>query len=168
MSEVHDARAVANKLLDLADALDLSLDTLGLQKIIFFSHGLWLAKHNRPLVIQAFEAWDYGPVVRVVYKAFKKVPKGSGITSRANLKDFVQNKNVLATSDFSGEELAFLKDILEFYGKIDSISLMRLTHQLEGPWDKIRSTKVFSVGGVIENYLIQDYFRGTEHLHPTV
>ena len=60
----YDARAVANFLLDHADARGLSLTQLMLLKLLYFSHGWYLNRFKSPLVENEFEAWEHGPVIR--------------------------------------------------------------------------------------------------------
>jgi uncharacterized phage-associated protein len=68
---MHDARAVANFFLDRADRRGMRLTIMTLLKVIYFAHAWHLVKENKPLVAQPFEAWQYGPVNRVVYEQFK-------------------------------------------------------------------------------------------------
>ncbi|MGH6962497.1 MAG: Panacea domain-containing protein, partial [Dongiaceae bacterium] len=67
----YDARAVANCLLDYADSKSSEITLLTLMKVIYFAHGWHLARFGQPLVTNHFEAWERGPVVRVLYDEFK-------------------------------------------------------------------------------------------------
>src|SRR5579872_5281695 len=78
----YDSRAVANLLLDAADRRRLHLTQLSLYKLLYFSHGWYLADKASPLIIHDFEAWKYGPVVKVLRDEFAKF-KDRPITSRA-------------------------------------------------------------------------------------
>lgn len=42
-----------------------------LQKLVFFAHGLHLAKHDAPLIKERFQAWKFGPVVPSIYRDYK-------------------------------------------------------------------------------------------------
>ncbi len=66
-SAPYDARAVANLFLDLADARHLRLTQVSLLKLLYFAHGWYLASHSNPLIVQEFEALQYGPIVKVVW-----------------------------------------------------------------------------------------------------
>ena len=77
-SPPHDARAVANFLLDAADTHNITLSITSLLKIIYFAQGWHLAKYNRPLIGQSFEAWEFGPVIRVVYDSLIACPTVPG------------------------------------------------------------------------------------------
>ena len=67
----NDARAIANYLLAKAELDQCSIDHLKLQKLLFIAHGWHLGLNKSPLFRQAVQAWPYGPVVDVVYQAFK-------------------------------------------------------------------------------------------------
>jgi len=62
----YDARIIANALLDIADEQNRSLSITSLLKILYFSHGWYLAKYDKNLIAHEFEAWQHGPVIRVV------------------------------------------------------------------------------------------------------
>jgi uncharacterized phage-associated protein len=81
-----DPRAIANLLLDLAERRQMPVTNLALQKLLYFAHALFLIEKKRPLLSGYFEAWQYGPVQPVVYKAFKESGKNP-ITTRANRLD---------------------------------------------------------------------------------
>lgn len=66
-----DPRIIANAVLDRAAAEGRPVTNLDLQKIVYFLHGHYLVRHQRPLVEGEFEAWPYGPVHRVLYDAFR-------------------------------------------------------------------------------------------------
>ena len=66
-----DPRSVANLLLDIADEQRLPITNLTLQKLLYFAHALFLIKTRQPLVSGYFEAWRYGPVHPLVYRAFR-------------------------------------------------------------------------------------------------
>ncbi|MBA3519059.1 MAG: DUF4065 domain-containing protein [Rhizobiales bacterium] len=63
---------IANYFLDRADAGGQPISPLSLLKILYFAHAWHLAKSGEALVGQPFEAWQYGPVNRVVYSQIKQ------------------------------------------------------------------------------------------------
>lgn len=132
----YDGRAVANLLLDLADELGLSLTNMAVQKIAYFAHGWRLAECGEPLIKQPFEAWDYGPVIKSVYDAFKSAGR-SKITDRACGFDPVERTPFLIAADFAPEERAFLRAILAAYGRYSAITLSEVTHRKGGAWDRV-------------------------------
>jgi uncharacterized phage-associated protein len=72
---MNDARAVTNFFLDRAEARGAKLTIMTLLKVLYFAHAWYLAKEGKPLIAQPFEAWEYGPVNRVVYDQFKTLGK---------------------------------------------------------------------------------------------
>ena len=70
----HDARAVANRLLQLAEEDGNQLTVMQILKLVYFCHAWTLALYDRPLIEQPIEAWRYGPVIPDVYHSFKKIP----------------------------------------------------------------------------------------------
>jgi uncharacterized phage-associated protein len=50
----HDGRAIANFVLDQADAADVAITPLALQKIVYFCHVWALIEFGRPLVKHSF------------------------------------------------------------------------------------------------------------------
>lgn len=68
----HDVRAVANAVLELAEANGRGVTNLALNKIIYFLHAGYLHERGVPLVSAKIEAWDHGPVFREIYHQFKK------------------------------------------------------------------------------------------------
>lgn len=155
----YDARAIANFLLDYADSKNVTVTNLALLKIIYFAHGWHLKMFRAPLVKNTFEAWQHGPVIRVVYDAFKN--HGSNpVTSRAKKFDPEKNDYVTATTDISESLAEFLKNIFDIYGGTDPFKLSEMTHVPGGPWDIImkKSRDNICLQLKIPNDLIADHF----------
>ena len=54
-----------------------SISNLHLQKILYFAHMIYMGRNDgQPLIREAFEAWEYGPVVPVVYHDAKGYGSG--------------------------------------------------------------------------------------------
>lgn len=157
----YDARAVANLLLDMADQRGQPLTQMSLLKIMYFAHGWFLAMNNMPLVRQDFEAWEYGPVVKVIrdeFKNFKKEP----ITSRAQRLDIYTGTRELVKPLENLEHVDFVKSIYEFYHVYDAWKLSEMTHEEGSPWDALwnadRPTGRLALR--IRNEDIKDHFNG--------
>jgi uncharacterized phage-associated protein len=132
----HDARAISNALLERADARGRPLTHLSLQKILFFAHGWYLAKHNRPFIGQPFEAWRYGPVNRVVYDQLK-VFKDRPIQIRLLKVDASTGEFRAVAAELSDQDQNFLENIHDYYSEFDAGKLVDLTHETGGPWQKV-------------------------------
>ena len=132
----YDPRAVANLLLDLAAREDdppLTISNLALQKLLYFAHGHFLMRTQKPLVSGAFEAWTYGPVHPAVYQAFKS-EGGRPITIRANARDVITGA-VAALPDIDDVEVRrVLRNVLRSYGHLSPGRLVDISHAPRGPW----------------------------------
>lgn len=139
-SGAHDARAVANHLLDRAEALGVRLPITSLLKIVYFAHGWFLATRGKPLIGQSFEAWQHGPVVRVVYDSFKE-ESGKPISGRAKKLDPIAGKFVVCIEYFSSDEQDFLDSMLRSYSKHHPYELSEMTHEAGSPWWQVWNAK---------------------------
>ncbi|AVX05251.1 hypothetical protein MXMO3_02740 [Maritalea myrionectae] len=155
-----DPRIVANLFIERSRQDGFKVTNLSLQKLIYFAHGMFLLRHNSPLVSGYFEAWQYGPVHPLLYRELKSNGRQS-IVSQLVLKDI-----------FSGEvrELAPPKDpailevvdlVVERYAKLPASLLVSLSHAPGSPWavvvDKARTG--VAIGGRISDELIKERFR---------
>jgi uncharacterized phage-associated protein len=120
-----------------------------LQKILFFVHAWHLGKYDEPLIGQPFEAWQYGPVVRVVYDQLKKYKSGS-VTEKLMKLDVQTGSMVEARADFLDEKARFLRHLFEYYHGFHPYNLVDLTHEKDGPWDKVwRKAGDSAVAGMV-------------------
>ncbi len=113
MAKVHDVAAyIISKL--------RSVDSMKLQKLLYYSQAWSLVWDGRALFGSRIEAWANGPVVRDVFKTYQGQYKISAALQgdKAALKP-VEQETVNA--------------VLDFYGKRDGFFLSELTHR-ERPW----------------------------------
>jgi uncharacterized phage-associated protein len=135
----HDPRAIANKILDMRAEAGEPLTIMQLIKLAYIADGWSLALLNRPLSNEAPEAWRYGPVFRSVYNAF------SGLGSRpVTGRAYVRGTQIPVTEEFSPEEEAILRMVVNSYGKLSAFTLSNLTHQPGTPWSKAYEKGVYT------------------------
>ena len=139
---VHDARAVANYLIGKAPQ---GLTPLQIMKLVYLCHGFKLGLTGKPLVEEDMLAWQYGPVVRSIYKY---LPYGR-VPVREPIADGME-------ADFSDDETSIMDQVFDKYGGFDGIYLSSLTHQPGTPWDK--TWKRFGKNAVIPQDLIEEHF----------
>lgn len=158
---MHDARIVANVILDRAEEFGRALSNLDLQKIVYFMHGHYLRKTGRPLVSPEFEAWTYGPVSKVVYDAFKRFEDGP-IDDRATAFDPVRRMTSALPPLTDSDALTVLDESLSYYLDMPTYLLVEITHQPGTPWfEVVESAKDRpNVGMKIPDDLIQERFEG--------
>lgn len=118
-----------------------SLTPLKLQKVLYYAQGWSYVWDAKPLFLEEFEAWQYGPVNREVYDNFK-VYKGQEIP------DYEGTIPQYATFD----ELETIKSVWEEYGAETAGNLVNMTHT-EMPW-----IEAYRTGSVISNQSIQNFF----------
>lgn len=154
-----DARAVANLILDEADAANISIYSTSLLKILYFGHGWHLAKFGSALVAQPFEAWEHGPVVRVVYDQIRE-RSGRVIVSRLQAFDPKSMKPVVARADLDVESAKLLRAVLGAYGSLHPYDLSQLTHEDGSPWNDVWNAALAgsAPGAKLTNGAIRDYF----------
>lgn len=160
MAGGHDPRAVANLILDEGIARGVSFSNLKLQKLLFLSHALFLAQKGRPLVRGAFEAWQYGPVSRDVYDAFRRF-RAAPITERACRRNPATGvvREIECPQDVDAR--ATVARVVEFYGSWSAGELVDLTHAQDGPWDYVVKNSSLSAnfGLRIPDRVILDRFK---------
>lgn len=132
----YDARAIANFLLDLADEKKSRLTQVSLLKLIYFAHGWFLSAKGSRLIQQDFEAWQYGPVVKVVRDEFKQFG-GSIITARARKLDIYTGLKSVVSPSLAVEDAQFVRTIFDAYHVYDAWKLSEMTHEPGSPWDQI-------------------------------
>lgn len=125
---------------------DDNMTNMRVNKMLFFAQGWSLAKRRgKPLFSDDFYAWDYGPVVPVIYHRFKVAGKGK-------IQD-IDNKNY--DENFSAEEAQLLIDVLRFYSKYSTGGLVDITHEIGSPWRKVYKA---NMNNLIPKKEIQAYF----------
>ncbi len=165
---MYDARAIANFFLDRAEAQGMKLTIMTLLKVLFFAHAWHLAKEAKPLIAQPFEAWEYGPVSRVVYDQFKKFGKEQ-ISKRA--VSFDLNRASFCTTPYLLDSYTeeFLTNIFDYYSQFDAFQLSDLTHEEGSPWHVVWSAAATRAvpGMYIPNELIAAWFKGRREVYRT-
>ena len=134
-----DPRAVANRLLDLGRDRQLAIDPMKVQKLVYYAHGWHLALTGRPLLDRSVEAWQYGPVIPDVYRAFRQFG-AQPIVEPARHFVFEDGRLVLrrytmpATDPDADYAERILRRVLEQYGSYSAIELSMMTHAEGTPW----------------------------------
>jgi uncharacterized phage-associated protein len=155
----YDVREIANFVLDFAEERGVSVTNIDINKIVYFLHGWYLAKTDRPLVSAKIEAWDYGPVFRELYHEFKWHVNGA-ITSRAQRRSPISAKLERCVPDIHGDDVEFIAPLIERYIRMSTFKLVELSHAGGGPWDQVYNHEGESNPGMrISDDLIRAYFK---------
>ena len=118
----YDARIIANWFVTRAQRDGKVLSIMSLLKLIYFAHGWNLEMRKAPLISNGIQAWQYGPVIPEVYRAFRS----QGIDVRQPLASN-------AATVMPGDEI-LLEQIYAIYGVMSPFQLSDLTHEDGGPW----------------------------------
>jgi uncharacterized phage-associated protein len=164
---MYDERAVANFLLDEAEKLGVPLTHLALQKLLFFSHGWYLAEHDAPLLLGHFQAWQFGPVLRSVYDSFRSAGRRP-ISIRATKLDLTTGQYVVCAEALDERARRLLLAVLTAGANVSAWYLSELTHLQGSPWDCVwsRAHSEVNIGMRIPNTLIRNYFLTSDSLLP--
>lgn len=159
MQAPYDAREVGNYVLRLAKASDIEVTQMSLLKIVFYAHGWYLASKDAPLVKQPIEAWEYGPVIKVLRDAFKDFGRRP-IDRYAERLDLFTGEFVTVESRLAESDENFLDSIFTMYSHRSAFELSDMTHERGSPWDKVWNSKeaVGRMGLRIKNTEIREYF----------
>lgn len=111
---------------------------------------------------QPFEAWERGPVNRVVYDQLKKFGKNA-VTERLVVLDPKSVQFVPAQAELDEDTSKFLKNIYSYYGRFHAFKLSEITHSKGTPWELIWSkAESNAVPGMwIPDNLILEWFEET-------
>ncbi|MGB7127047.1 MAG: type II toxin-antitoxin system antitoxin SocA domain-containing protein [Methylovirgula sp.] len=147
-STPYDPRSVCNLILDMADTADQPITNLALQKLLYFAHGLHLAETKTALVIGFFEAWQFGPVHPVAYRAFKSA-EADPIRFRACLYDPFTRAELPLPKCTDTEVKARLARTLSVYAGMTPGRLVEVSHAKSAPWqfivDKARTETILGL-----------------------
>jgi uncharacterized phage-associated protein len=127
------------------------------QKLVYFAHGWYLALTGKPLVEDAVQAWDFGPVFPTLYSAVRKF--GRNKIDRVLLwgedTPFTFDDAGEAVEELTADESAIIDQVWTAYGKFPAFKLSALTHEPGTPW-----ASVFESGKnkPISDAEIQGYF----------
>ena len=161
----YDARAIANLILEEADQQGIALTHMALHKITFFAHGWYLATHGLPLVRQPFEAWQHGPVIRVLFDALKDAGE-KPVTKRVCKMDPVTRTTTVVAPALEPSDANFVRHVFRRYGSVHAFELSRLTHLPGTPWERVWNAPGgrVNLGMRIPDGSIRDHF--SEQLRP--
>ena len=120
-----DPRAIANEFLTRNGG---RMEQKKLQKLVYIAHGWTLAICKAPLTKGSVEAWDGGPVYRVIWNHLRD-------------RGYDPEDGMLHTpfgghykADLSTTEREIIDHVWDRYGSYSGQDLSRMTHQPGTPW----------------------------------
>lgn len=158
---MYDVRDVSNFILDMADRRNISITNLSLQKLLYFIHGWFYALYDEPLVKNKFEAWQYGPVQRVIYDQFKVCRDRPIRDLRATHIDPETGDNVYREPELKADHASVIEQVLEKYAKFSAGQLVSQSHVEDGPWEYVwrQAEDVVYPGMKIPDSIILEHFK---------
>ena len=97
-----------------------------LQKLLYFTNGIYLYYKNKPLIKEKFQAWRYGPVIKQLYDDLK-------YAGSSYIKNTIDAGNQVNIED---DVYILLQSVDRAYGTMDGWKLSEISHIKEGAWDK--------------------------------
>jgi len=144
---MHDSVTIANRFLELAEPEKNALTPMQLLKLVYIAHGWMLGLYGRPLIRDEVQAWQYGPVIPVLYNStrrYKSQPVVGPLPVTNNDKPL------------DPQEDSTILQVYEIYGRMTGPALSRITHKPGSPWAETYAPGKFGV--VISNDIIEDYY----------
>lgn len=123
MPEIPSA-AIANAFVDIAG---YALPQMKLHKLTYMAHGWNLAIFNEPLVADAPEAWDNGPVFRLIWDRIRDF----GLTKDGKIQK-PDGKPYVAL--LTPEQKQVIEHVWNKYNSLSQFKLSEMTHQPGTPW----------------------------------
>lgn len=121
------------------DSGDL-ISNLKLQKLIYYAQGFHLALFDGPLFDDAIDAWQHGPVVPEVYRAYR-AHGGQGIPAPTDFDPSV----------FSQDQIDMMNEVYSVYGQFSAWKLRNMTHE-ESPWKDCAINEEIPQGAMLEYF----------------
>lgn len=146
----HDAKGVANELINMAIDEGCPVTPMQIQKLLYYCHAWTLGLCGRPLLEQPVEAWMFGPVVKSVYLSLRAY-RGNPVTEPIAGVD---------APDFRDEENDVIEQVWRKYGYLTGRQLSTMTHRQGTPWHQVMYGKrrKGDVNPAIPNGLIREYY----------
>lgn len=125
MMPAYDPRAIANEFLRLNGG---PMNQIKLQKLVYIAHGWNLAINREPLVAGRIEAWDGGPVMRLIWNHLRDF----GYNVAGHL--FGGTSSEPYSAELSDGERNIISHVWGKYGQYSGIELSEMTHEPGTPW----------------------------------
>ncbi|MFV2053612.1 Panacea domain-containing protein [Aliiroseovarius sp. YM-037] len=142
---MKSSKTVANEFVRLARDAGESLTPMQVLKLVYIAHGWMLALYNRPLIRDEVQAWQYGPVIPILYNQVRNFRSGP-VTGISPAHGEALDSN----------EADLVRQVYDQYGHLSGPALSRMTHAKDTPWELTYEPNSF--GLTIPNDLIEDHY----------
>lgn len=159
----YPTKAIANYFIEKSFDTGVELTPMKLLKLVYIAHGWHLGLTGEPLIREAVQAWQYGPVISSLYQDVKRF-------GRAEITELIEEyvPDGRGDSDCVVPEIRrddpvapLLARIWDVYSGFDGGQLSTMTHQPGTPWYEVWRTQggAFRSGAIIPNDLIREHYR---------
>ena len=131
MTTVHD---LADYIIVKLDEAKIGLNSLKLQKLVYYAQAWRVALAEQSLFPGKFQAWVHGPVNRQLYDRFSVT---HSMYDMLSLLDVRPDSDMAAIPD---EDRVHIDEILEVYARFSGPQLESMTHG-EEPWIRARGDR---------------------------
>ena len=138
---------------------DGSLTPLHVLKLTYFSHGYTLAIKDRPLIVDRVEAWQYGPVIPLLYnyvRMFGDRPVDILPYCRTGLFGDTIKGRTQFLDDTLETEKGILDKVLKEFGNLSGPEIIEASHGEGSAWEQCY---VPGQRKPIPTYLTKQYFK---------
>lgn len=152
--------AIANAVLDEAKRQGKALTIMQLLKLVYIAHGWSLALLNEPLVDEAPEAWQHGPVFPAIYREFRRF--GSRPITEKATGVFGQSYE----ANLSEEQHQIIASVVKAYGSMHAFALSGITHKPGTPWSTTYKNGRGSSEEIPDSIIRQHYLKLADERRP--
>lgn len=167
---MYSTRRIANYYIDYAlksdYALQLHVNPMKLQKLIYFAHGWHLAILNKPLLKEDIHAWSWGVVIPSLYYDLRNYGN-TDIIACLDEMSFDKDFGILNVGEKLEKETCELLDrVWIVYSPYTHIQLANMTNMENTPWYDIYEHYYHNIDSVaIPNDLIKEYFTKLDNMN---
>ncbi|MTV38050.1 Panacea domain-containing protein [Duganella radicis] len=156
--QLYSPKSIANYFIERAKASGEQLNPMKLQKLVYYAAGWFAGYTGKPLLNEAPQAWQYGPVFPSLYQAFKEFGSRP-VSKKASTFDAQRFDFVEASEPEDSAIRQFLDNVWNSYRRYTDIALSEMSHAAGSPWDLTwrRSDGIRNVSIPFE--LMRDHFR---------
>ncbi|QND71278.1 Panacea domain-containing protein [Tardiphaga robiniae] len=134
---MYEARKICNFLLANYDAVEFDITNLRINKLLYFIQVGALRQTPEGIIRNHFEAWQFGPVIRPVFDAFKGY-KDAPIKAPAEYLDYASGRTIpVPHDDIREDHQKIIRREFLNYSRFTTGQLVSLSHETNGPWDLV-------------------------------
>lgn len=134
------AADVAACIIKYANELEKPVSNLQLQKMLFFCQCEYLKTHGAPLFDDDIVAWQYGPVVKSVYRMYSY--RGASPIRKVErpLRSLISN-SYANIKELEGDALAIVQATVRKWIYRPAWDMVSQSHRVGGAWDSIYNSR---------------------------